>query len=50
VKEVKTIVPENNLRGSFEVTGSKGQLIIKFTLSPEADPKIQAFSIARKKE
>lgn len=36
------INPANQLRGSFELYGSKDTLNVFFTLSPEADPKIQA--------
>jgi hypothetical protein len=40
------IVPENSLRGSFVMEGSDGNITVRFTLSPEATPRIQAFSIA----
>ena len=43
IQSTGTIVPENNLRGAFEITGTRGKLVISFTLSPEAEPKIQAF-------
>ncbi|MGA9239710.1 MAG: serine hydrolase, partial [Robiginitalea sp.] len=36
------INPGNQLRGSFEIYGSKDSLNVFFTLSPEPDPKIQA--------
>lgn len=34
--------PSNQLRGSFELFGKKDTVNVFFTLSPEADPKIQA--------
>ncbi len=45
VKKVKDILAENALRGEFIVEGEKGNLAIKFTLSPENPPLIQAYSI-----
>jgi CubicO group peptidase (beta-lactamase class C family) len=40
------IDPENSLRGSFVMEGSDGNITVRFTLTPEATPRIQAFSIA----
>jgi hypothetical protein len=42
--------PENLLRGSFDLVGEKGTIEIYFTLTPEADPKIQhlRFSLTKK--
>lgn len=35
------LIPENQLRGTFTLTGEKGLIDVFFTLSPEATPKIQ---------
>jgi len=35
------VIPENQLRGSFLVTGTQGSLKIYFTLTPEAEPRVQ---------
>jgi CubicO group peptidase (beta-lactamase class C family) len=43
---VREIVPENSLRGSFVMEGRKGDITVGFTLTPEATPRIQAFSMA----
>lgn len=45
IKTVKEIKPENQLRGTFIVEGEKQSAIIFFTLTPEANPKIQEFNI-----
>ena len=42
---VKSIKPENQLRGSFLIEGEKGSIEVYFTLSPENPPLIQAFEI-----
>lgn len=42
IQEIGEINPGNQLRGSFEIFGTKDTVNIYFTLSPEADPKIQA--------
>lgn len=49
IKKVHEIVPENNLRGTFEVEGAHGSLEIYFTLSPENSPLIQEYHIQKKK-
>jgi hypothetical protein len=49
IKKVHEIVPENNLRGTFEVEGANGSLEIYFTLSPENPPLIQEYHIQKKK-
>lgn len=43
---IREIIPENSLRGSFVMEGSDGNITVGFTLTPEATPRIQAFSIA----
>jgi CubicO group peptidase (beta-lactamase class C family) len=35
------VIPENQLRGSFLVTGTQKSLKVYFTLTPEAEPKVQ---------
>jgi hypothetical protein len=35
------MIPENQLRGSFTVLGEKKNLYVYFTLSPEANPRVQ---------
>ena len=42
---VKSVKPENQLRGSFLIEGEKGSIEVYFTLSPENPPLIQAFEI-----
>lgn len=37
--------PENNLRGSFFLEGEKGELEVRFTLTPENPAKIQEYHI-----
>jgi hypothetical protein len=40
------LIPENQLRASFEMIGEKGGVArIYFTLTPERDPKIQQLDI-----
>lgn len=41
---------ENSLRGSFILHGRKGDLQVNFTLSPERNPRIQAYRIRRANE
>lgn len=41
VVSIGEIKPENQLRGTFPIIGEKGTLQVKFTLTPEADPKVQ---------
>ena len=35
------LVPENQLRGTFTLTGDRGLIEVFFTLTPEATPKVQ---------
>ena len=46
IKQIREIVPENNLRGSLVMEGKNGSITVGFTLTPQATPRIQAFSIA----
>ena len=45
VQRVTEILPENNLRGTFQVVGERGTLDVFFTLTPEANPLIQQLDI-----
>jgi hypothetical protein len=49
IRKIHEIVPENNLRGAFEIEGEKGSLEVYFTLSPENPPLIQEYHIRKKK-
>ena len=46
ILHIREIVAENSLRGSFVIECSDGNITVGFTLTPEATPRIQAFSIA----
>jgi len=39
------IAPENQLRGTFSIIAERGKLEVKFTLSPEAVPKVQELEL-----
>jgi hypothetical protein len=45
IKNVSTMRPENLLRGTFTITGEKGELNVFFTLTPETKPKIQELDV-----
>lgn len=42
---IDPIIPENQLRGTFRIRGTKGELSVFFTLSPEYIPKVQALDV-----
>jgi hypothetical protein len=44
---VGDLVPENQLRGSFYISGEKKRIKIYFTLTPEKNPLIQQLTIER---
>ncbi|HTH54726.1 MAG TPA: serine hydrolase domain-containing protein [Cyclobacteriaceae bacterium] len=44
IQSIGKMQPENLLRGSFDLVGEKGTLEVFFTLTPEANPKIQWLS------
>lgn len=46
ITEVKELIPENSLRGSFIMEGISGTITVGFTLTPEPSPRIQSFSIS----
>ncbi|MCA6380374.1 MAG: beta-lactamase family protein [Cytophagales bacterium] len=45
IKNVSAMRPENLLRGTFTITGEKGELSVFFTLTPETKPKIQELDV-----
>jgi CubicO group peptidase (beta-lactamase class C family) len=49
IKNVSAMGPENLLRGTFTITGEKGELEVFFTLTPETVAKIQQLDIYEKK-
>lgn len=46
INSVSEVVATNALRGYFILYGTKANIRIYFTLSPETEPKIQAFSLS----
>ncbi len=42
---VGPVMPENQLRGSFTIEGSKASIRVFFTLSPEPEPRVQWISL-----
>ena len=47
IQSVGPIVPENQLRGTFQMVGKEGRVNIHFTLTPERVPKVQELSITK---
>jgi hypothetical protein len=45
VLSVGEVVPENQLRGYFDIKTTNGSVRVSFTLSPEKDPLIQEYHI-----
>jgi CubicO group peptidase (beta-lactamase class C family) len=45
ITAVGPIKPENRLRGTFPLIGERGTLDVKFTLTPEREPKVQQIEI-----
>jgi CubicO group peptidase (beta-lactamase class C family) len=45
IVSVSKVVPENQLRGSFEIIGEKKTLSVFFTLTPEADALVQQLDL-----
>ena len=45
ILNIKEMVPQNNLRGSFLMEGEKTNLMVMFTLTPENPPLIQEYHI-----
>jgi len=50
IRSVSEMVPLNRLRGHFLIEGEKATLKVLFTLSPETEPRIQAFDISQVKQ
>lgn len=48
IKNVSPMQSENLLRGTFTITGEKGELEIFFTLTPETKPTIQELDVSVK--
>lgn len=49
IQSVGAIVPENQLRCTFQVMGDKGAIDVWFSLSPEKIPKLQALELRQPK-
>ncbi len=47
IERVTEIIPQNQLRGYFEMIGENDTISVWFTLSPEPDPKVQYLRIWR---
>jgi CubicO group peptidase (beta-lactamase class C family) len=45
ITAVGPIQPENQLRGTFPLIGERGTVDVKFTLTPEREPKVQQITI-----
>jgi len=45
ILETGPVIPENQLRGSFIIKGARQNLKVYFTLTPEAEPKVQWLSL-----
>ena len=41
IQSVGEIVPENQLRGTFDLVGANGRVRVYFTLTPEKNPRVQ---------
>ena len=47
VHKIDELIPENDLRGTFQIHGTRGTLRVFFTLTPEANPLIQQLDISQ---
>ena len=45
IKSIRSLVPENQLRGSFILEGEKKNILIFFTLTPEREAFIQQLDV-----
>jgi hypothetical protein len=45
MKKVNEVIPENQLRGAFQITCERGVVEVSFTLTPENPPLIQEYHI-----
>ena len=50
ITSVGKMHPENLLRGSFDLVGEKGTIEVFFTLTPEAEPKVQQLDFQLKEK
>ncbi|HEX9174523.1 MAG TPA: serine hydrolase domain-containing protein [Telluria sp.] len=50
ITSVGPLTPENQLRGTFVLIGERGSVDVKFTLTPEREPKVQALQITPTKK
>lgn len=50
ITEVGPISAENKLRGAFTLIGERGTVNVKFTLTPEHEPKVQEIELAPAKQ
>ena len=47
IQSVGPIIPENQLRGTFQMVGKEGRVNVHFTLTPERVPKVQELNITK---
>ena len=45
IKSVGSLVPENQLRGTFPLIGELGRVEVSFTLTPEKNPRVQELQL-----
>lgn len=45
ISSVGELEPENQLRGSFRMQAENGEVVVFFTLTPEAEPKVQQLDV-----
>ena len=45
IKQVGPLIPQNQLRGTFEINGENGKLGVFFSLSPQEIPKVQMLNV-----
>lgn len=50
ILRIHDLVPENGLRGTFILEGEKANIQVGFTLTPEASPLIQEYTIRERKK
>ncbi|MES2901428.1 MAG: serine hydrolase domain-containing protein [Pseudomonadota bacterium] len=46
IQSIGPIKAENRLRGAFPIVGERGTVNVHFTLTPEADPKVQEIELS----
>jgi len=50
ITSVGPISAENRLRGAFALIGERGKVDVKFTLTPEHEPKVQEIELTPAKQ